>query len=650
MKRSCLAVAVIGAVAVALLAGSAARAAQDYKPDANAPRSSVPSVYKWDLAPVFPSEGAWEKAYGQANAGLKTFVAKYKGKVGDKDGLAKCLKEFFPLRLQFDRVAFYTNLRSSEDEDVTSVQVMRKKSLAAIKDFQLETAFVREAVMRMDPAKAEEVLRDADMKEYAPYLVELRRRTPRLLSPEAEKVLAQAGDNLFAEIDLNELPSDLELTFKAAQQDIQLPKIKDEDGKEVQLQLSNYGKYRASKDRDVRRGAVESFFAALKKHQDIFAATLGGEFKRDIFLAKARGYQEALAAYLDMDNLTPPVVDGLISAVHQNLKPLRRYVELRKKLLGLKDVHIYDLYTPLVPSADAELPYGEAQKDVVEALKPLGQEYVDVLSKAIVPGSGWVDIYPNKGKESGAFSTSVYGVHPYIKLNYMNMVDDASTLAHEFGHTMHSYLNAKAQPYPTAGYATILAEIASTLNEKLLNDYLLKKFKDDDKTRLALLGERLESIRTTIFRQTLFAEFERKMHAYAEAGTPLTPELFNKTYGDLVKLYYGPGYSFGANDDIEWAYIPHFYWKFYVFSYATGLSAGISLADKIGAGDTKVRDGYLKMLQSPSTEPPLEILKRAGVDLTKPDVVTAAAKLMDETITEIDKIWSKQKGGKAAVK
>ena len=610
-----------------------------YKPDSNAPRSSVPAQFKWDTSALLPSDGAWESAVGDVDSKLKAF-ARHKGTLTSAGNIRRCIEDFVVIRKLMDRIGLYANLKNTEDENVEKYNRMHQRSLALTRRFMDGTSFIKQEILSIDDARMAELMRDEALAPYRGAIGEMRRRKAHMLHPEAERVMNLAGDNLLAEIDLNELPSDVELVFKAVQRDLQLPKIKDEEGREVQLTLANYGKYRQSKDREVRRKAVEGFLSALKKYENVFAATLGGEMRRDVWLARARNYGSAVEGYLDVDNVPPKVIDSLIRAVNRNLKPLHRYVALRKKMLSLPDVRLYDLYTPIVPAAAKDVPYDEALADIRSALAPMGAEYVDALMAGAKPGAGWVDVYPNKGKESGAFSSSIWGVHPFVKLNYQNSLDDASTAAHEFGHAMHSYLNAGANQYLDSGYSTFTAEIASTFNERLLLRHLLAKPDVDDQTRLYLLGELVEGIRTTIYRQTLFAEFERRAHELAEAGTPITAELLTKTYADLVRKYYGPGYTMGQNDGVEWSYIPHFYWKFYVFSYATGLSSGIALADRVASGDEAARKGYLAMLKEPSSTPPLKALSKTGLDLDK--AVDAALSLMDRTVTEMERLAAKR--------
>jgi oligoendopeptidase F len=315
-------------------------------------------------------------------------------------------------------------------------------------------------------------------------------------------------------------------------------------------------------------------------------------------------------------------------------------VALRKKVMALDEVHLCDLYVPLVPGVAKAVPFEEALRILPEALKPLGADYGRVLAEGLNPRSGWVDLYPHKDKESGASSSSVYGPHPWLQMNYQNSLDDLSTLAHEFGHALHSHLAMRAQSYPDFRYTTLLAEIASTCNESLLSDYLVARAKDPAE-KAYLLVERLESIRTTIFRQTMFAEFERSVHAAAEAGTPVTAALLDEKYSELVRRYYGPSYTADPNDGMEWAYVDHFFYKYYVYTYATGLSSGIAIADRVRQQGEPAVQAYLGMLRGGCSKPPLELLKGAGVDLTTPAPVEAAMKTFERTLTEVETLLAK---------
>jgi oligoendopeptidase F len=616
-------------------------AATDYVPDANQERAQVPDRYKWKLDALFASDADFQKGLADAAAARERLLG-FRGKLGDPAALRACLELYFDTRLLTNKLSLYGNLRYVGDQASTTLQALRDQGLAALDALMGVASFIRQEVLAQpDTALAAAYTKEPKLAGYRPYIDEMRRRKTRVFGPEAERVLALAGDNLWAEIDLNEIPSDFEKTHAALLTDLELPKIKDEKNVEVQLTLSNYGRFRASADRRVRREAVAGLFAALRGYEHALAATLAGQMKTDVFMARARGYDTALAAYLDKDDIDPQVYRNLIDAIHENLKPLHDYVAMRKKVMGLPDIHLYDLYTPIVPSVKMEFPYDQAVNILPAALAPLGPDYVSVLRQGLDLANGWIDLYPNRNKESGAFSSSVYRIHPFLKLNYQDEYDDLSTLAHELGHALHSWKSSHAQPYVTASYANFIAEIASTVNEKLLSDEMLTRVKSDDE-RLYLLNRLVESLRTTIYRQTLFAEFELLAHTAAEQGTPLTADWLDDTYKRLIAQYYGPGLTIDENDAVEWAYIPHFFYKYYVYAYATGLSSGVVLAEGVRSGDVGKRDAYLGMLEAGSSKPPLQILRDAGVDLRKPEAVAAAARLMEKTIQEMQAIFDKR--------
>ncbi|MFA6030946.1 MAG: M3 family oligoendopeptidase [Elusimicrobiota bacterium] len=609
--------------------------AAPYKPDANAPRAAVPVEYTWDLSTLYKDDASWEKAMSDAAAKIRA-LAMHKGQLSQPASARDTLNDYFATRQLVDRAAAYAHLQAAVDTESPQVQEKDQRALKLGSDFRSSSAFIRLELLRLDDKAAAALLADPLLAPYRDYVSDLRRRRTHLLGDEGEKVLSLAEDNLWSETDLNEIPSDVERVFKAATHDIEFPLIKDEEGKEVRLTLSNYAKYRASKDRRVRRETVEALFGTLRKNKDILAATLGGEAKRDVFLARARGYARSADAYLDREGVPTAMVETLVEAVHRNLKPLHRYVALRKKILGVDEFRFYDLYPPLVPAAEKEVPYDEGLKDVFAALKPLGPDYAAELKTLLADRMS--DVYPCKGKDSGAFAHSLWGLPPRVMLNHFDQVDDVSTAAHEYGHAMHSALNMAANAAPDFGYSSLIAETASTFNEMLLARHLLAKYKGDDTMRLYLLGNLLDTLRGTIYRQTLFTEFELKLHGFVEQGVPVTPELLNRTYADLVKLYYGPDFVLGPDDGIEWAYIPHFYWKHYVFSYAGGLSSSIALSEKVYKGEKGARENYLGMLRNPRELPPVESMRGAGVDLLKPDYVDAAGRLMDETVAEMEKL------------
>ncbi len=636
LARSLTAVLMLTLIPAAVLADSPGDLPA-VTPDANVDRAAIPEIYTWDLDPLFVSDEAWDAARLKLLAEIPA-LAQFDGRLADPAALAACLELYFKLHLEANIVTLYPNLRQSTALTDETANAMVQRSLAAMDQLMSAAAFIRREVLTLsEEGLLAAYAAEPKLAEYRPYLDNLRRRADRLLSPDAERALALLGDNLWAEIDLNEIPSPLEDAFAALLSDIPWPQIEGADGEMVQLTLSNYPRYRASADRDVRSDAVAAMFGTLRQYQHALAATLAGQFQLDVDLAQARGYDTALEAYLDKDGLTPAVYNNLVSTINANLPLLHRYVELRKRTLGLEDIHIYDLYIPLAEGVDTEVPFSEARKTIITALAPLGEDYGKALAEGLDPANGWMDLYPHKDKRSGAFSASVYGPHPYVFMNYQDSIDDMSTLAHEFGHALHSDLTMKSRPYPSFRYVPFLAEVASTCNEVLLSDYLVTHA-TDPAVKAALLVERLETIRGTIFRQTMFAEFEQKVHAFVEDGTPVTAALLEATYRDLVQRYYGPGFTVDADDGMEWAYIPHFYYKYYVYSYATGLASGIAIADRVKTLGETAAAAYLAMLKGGASAPPLELLAGAGVDLTKPDALAAAMKTFEETLDQVEEL------------
>ncbi len=624
-------------LSMVVLAGSApASPLPPYNPDANAPRGSVPEIYRWDLSPLFADDAAFETALAAVEADLPRLDA-YRNRLDDVHALGQALALYFELHDRANHCTLYANLKSNVDATDEHAASMDTRARALMDEVARRATMLRAALLAVDDATMEEAyVSEPALRDHRAYVENLRRRRARVLDAEAERVLGLMGDNLWAEIDLNELPSAHEETFGALLTDIQWPVITDENGQSVQMTLASYGRYRASADRRVRREAVQAMFDTLYRFRHAFAATLAGQYELDVALARARGYDRAIEAYLDKDDLDVAVYDNLIETIHDHLEPLHRFVSLRKKVMGLDSVHLYDLYIPLTEGdVGKEVDFETARETVLAALAPLGETYAKVLRTGLDPANGWIDLYPNAGKRSGAFSASVYGVHPYVMMNYQNGMDDMSTLAHEFGHAVHSHLAMTHQPYSSFRYVPFLAEIASTCNEALLTDHLLAQAKDRAE-RAALLFERAENIRTTIYRQTLFAEFEREVHRMVEDGTPVTAEALEQLYAGLIRTYYGPDYTVDEHDGMEWAYVPHFYYKYYVFTYATGLSSGLAIAQRVRELGRPAVDGLIAMLAGGASEPPLDLLKKAGVDLTTPEPIAQAARVFEETVAELE--------------
>jgi oligoendopeptidase F len=612
-----------------------------YEPDANADRASIPGDYIWDLTVLFPDDEAWAVTLDETREKLDALDSSQDA-LSKPNGLAAYMEAYFAIELTANRLSLYASLQKDGDTTNAEYTGRHQQALKLTGQVMDEGALLRQAVLDYDTAALEAAYADAPALEtYRPWIESLRRRAGRILDPEAERVLGLAGDNLWAAIDLNELPSPLETAFGALVSEMPLPMVEDAQGQEIQLTFANYGRLRASDDRRIRRDTVAGMFSSLRGFENTFAATLGGQAKFNVFLSRSRNYDTALEAYLDKDDLDPAVYLNLINTVRAHAPALHRYVELRKKLMGLDEIHLYDLYVPMIEGAARDLSYAEGAQVIVDALQPLGEDYSERLVGIIDPREGAIDVYPAATKDSGAFSASVYGVRPFIKMNFQDSYDDVSTLAHELGHALHSSLAQDGQPYLTSRYVPFLAEIASTANEVLLSKYMVAHAASDT-DRAWYLSELVETLRTTIYRQTLFAEFELRLHELVEAGEPITAEKLNAVYGGLIEYYYGPGYTMDADDPVEWAYIPHFYYKYYVFTYATGLASGAAIAEAISTGDTAVRDAYLEMLSGGNSKPPLELLKGAGVDLTKPDAIAAALDLFDRTLTELEAILEKE--------
>ncbi len=609
-------------------------------PDANAELESIPEVYRWNLTPLCADHDACDLLTSKVRSDLERLTS-----LGQNLDTAQGLADYLDLYLELERRINVLTLHASLQLDTaTTDQVLigrHQQALSLLGELMDEGPVLRAAILGRSPEQLAAAYKEVGkLAEFKPYIKSLYRRKGHVRSPETEAVLALADDNLWAQIDLNELPSAVENAFSALISEMPLPKIPISPTEEVQLTFANYSRLRTDDDRAIREQAVAGMFATLRSLENTLAATLGGQARLSVFYARARGYDRAIDAYLDKDNIDPEVYRTLIRTVRANTGALHRYVELRKQMLGLDSVHLYDLYIPLVEGVSREIGFAEGSEMIKAALTPLGTEYGELLAKAIDPTNGWIDLYPSKNKRSGAYSASAYGSHPYIKMNFLNQLNDVSTLAHELGHAIHSHLSMTRQPYVTHRYVSFLAEIASTCNEVLLSQHMIASATSDQE-RAWLLSELLEMIRTTIFRQTMFAEHELRVHELAEAGKPITAEAISQIYSDLIRSYYGPGYTIDEDDPMEWAYIPHFYWKFYVYNYATGLSSGIALAELVASGDEAARDAYLQMLSSGSSKPPIELLREAGVDLTKPKAIESALELFDRTLDELTQLHQK---------
>ena len=626
-----------GAVAAAaVLSSSAPRVAEarnvvwtKYSPRGDAKRADVPPVYKWSLANLYVTPDAWEQAFRDAEAMLPSVAACRGTLAKDASALLKGLDLIFEVQRLVSRLQTYADADYSTDQASSACKARTDRVQALQTKLHEARAFLEPELLAMDPAALRDLLKQSPrLAKYEHLVDDLIRRRPHVLSPSEERILALSGDVLGG-------PG---FMHAALDVDVKFGTVHDEDGSETALTMSSFPRFRGSVKREVRQEAVRAFFGGLKAFSRSFAASLDMAIKGDVMVAKARNYGSALECSVDQNAVPPQVFEVLARTAEENLaKTLHRYVALRKKMLGVDAVHYYDLYNPLFPAAKRKVTYPQAIELAGQALKPLGADYLKVLGGGLDPKNGWVDAYPNEGKRSGAYCNASYRDHPIVFLNHMDELDDAFTLVHEFGHAMHFHLSAQAQEYVNSDAPIFLAEIASTFNEELLLDHLLKGAKGRDE-RLSLLNKRIENIRTTVFRQIMFAMFEADLHHEVESGGALTADRMAELYSALVRKFYGPDYVVDPDDGWEWAYIPHFYYNFYVYQYATGLMSAIALSRPVLAGNPEAARRYLEFLKSGGSDFPVATLQKAGVDLTKPDAMQATFDLFAATMDEVERL------------
>lgn len=599
-------------------------------------REDIPEKYKWNLADLFPDETAWQTAR-DAFAGKISLFEKYRGRLATSaDVLYECLSTMSNVYKEYSLLAGYASKLSDQDTRESGPLAMKQEIGQLGTKLSAAMSFIDPEILSIDKEKVQQfIAAKPALKEYEHYIDDIQRLKDHTLSPAEEKIIADAGL-------MSGTASGIYGIFKNA--DMPRPEIGLKDGQTIRLDDAAYTLHRASADRDFRKMVFEQFFGAYKQFERTFGTELYGQVKRDMFYKNVRHYDSCLESALNANNVPVSVYKSLIEGVHNNLATLHRYLKLRKRMLGVDELHYYDMYPSLVKQVEMDYTVEQAQDVIKKALQPLGSKYIATLNEAF--NNRWIDMMPNTGKRSGAYSTGgEYDFHPFILMNFNGKYDDVSTLAHELGHTMHSYFSNKNQSFINAQYPIFLAEVASTTNEALLVNYVLKQI-DDPEKRLAILGNQLETFRTTLFRQTQFAEFELKMHEMAEQGKALTGEALSKLYLDILKTYYGHDEGVTVIDDlygIEWAYIPHFYYNFYVFQYATSLCASTAVSEKILNEGESMRDLYLtNFLSAGGSEYPIPILKSVGVDMTTPEPFNMAMKKMNRIMDEIEKILAER--------
>ncbi len=588
-------------------------------------RKDVPAVDKWNLSSIYKSDDEWEKNL-KLIPELTKKVAAYKGRLGSNpETLLEALKSIEKANLQMETVFHYASLQHEADEDDPNATDRYGRAFMAYTNMEAELSFIDPELQEIDDEKIREWIAKPEFADYKIFIEKLLYFKKYILSEKEERILslqgqaAQTPDTAFSvltNVDMNK-------TFGTV----------NEDGVEKPLTETTWGVFMHSQDRKVREQAYKKFYAKYEEHQNTIAALYAGSVNQDVFTMRARGYESSLHAALYGNKVPVSVYHNLIDCIHKNLPTLHEYYALRKKALGLDELRHYDVYVPLVKSVQSKTSYEEAVEICRNALSPLGKEYTDRLCSGLL--NGWADRYENIGKRSGAFSSGCFVGDPFILLNYHDEnIRDVFTMAHEGGHSMHSWYSVHNNPFMCYEYTIFEAEVASTFNEELVFEYLLKNAKDQEMKKY-LLAMRADDILATLHRQTMFAEFELKAHEFVENGKPLTPELLRKTYRELLQLYFGPEMHFEESSDMEGLRIPHFYTAFYVYKYATGISAALALAHRVTTGGEKERDDYFKFLKSGGSRYPIESLKIAGVDMESVEPVQAACDTFKEIVEQL---------------
>jgi len=599
-------------------------------------RSKIADQYKWNLADIYPSDAAWKEAKQKLIKELP-MVEKYQGTLGSStQQLLGCLDLVTNLNKEFTRLYTYASLSLDQDTRVQSYLGLQQEMSQLGATFGAKTAFIEPEILKIDQVRVQEFLKSEKKLEiYRHYLDDILRRKAHTGTEGEEKIIADAGL-------MSDAPSSIHDIFANA--DFPYPEITLSDGKTVKLDQAGFELQRTSTNREDRKKVFAAFMGKLNDYRRTYGTELNAQVKKDLFYKNARRYNSCLESALDGSNIPTQVYHSLVDNVNKNLSTFHRYLKLRQRILGVDQLHYYDLYAPLLANVDLKYNIEESQKNILAALQPLGDDYVSMVKRAF--NERWLDVYPTEGKRSGAYSNgSAYDVHPYILLNYNGKYNDMSTIAHELGHTMHSYLSNTHQPYATSDYPIFVAEVASTFNEALLIDYMLKQIKYDN-VRLSLLGNYLEGIKGTVFRQTQFAEFELRIHEMAEKGEPLTGDVLNQVYDEIVKKYYGHDKNVCIVDDeikSEWMFIPHFYYNFYVYQYATSFTASAALSERTLAGDKAATKEYIEFLSSGGSDYPIALLKKAGVDMTTSEPFDLTMKKMNRVMDEMEKILDTMK-------
>lgn len=583
-------------------------------------RDEISDEYKWNLEDMFASDALWEEEYEQTKE-LCNKIASYQGKLTESAAtLLAYFQDTDEANYHLERIYVYANERYHQDTAVSKYQGYASRADSLMVMAESSSAFAEPEILEASAEAINAFYKEQpELLKYQRAIDEILRKKAHTLSKEEEKILADAGEIAVG-------PENIFSMFNNA--DIRFPAIKDAEGNELPVSHGTFIQLMENKDRNIRKQAFESMYHTYQQFGNTVASIFTSHLKQEHFFAKTKKYDSVRAMHLDQGNIPEGVYDNLIETVHKHLPAMHRYMAERKKILGVEELHMYDLYTPLIDDYDKKYTYEEAKETVLKGLAPMGEEYLSILKDGL--SGGWIDVYENENKKSGAYSWGAYGTHPYVLLNHKDNLNSVFTLAHEMGHAIHTYYSNKTQPITYSGYLIFVAEVASTCNEALLMQYLMKNAADE-KERRYLINHQLEEFRTTLFRQTMFAEFEQIVHKKIADGEALTQEALNKIYHDLNVLYYGPDVVVDEEIDYEWMRIPHFYTSFYVYQYATGYSAATAFSKLILEGGQPAVDRYVtNFLCGGCSKDPIELLKNAGVDMSTPEPVDAALQVFEE--------------------
>lgn len=591
-------------------------------------REEINNKYKWHLEDIYSSKEDFEKAFENSKNEIDKILS-FKGKLNNSsDTLLNCLKECDRISLEIDKIYVYANMKFHEDSTVSESQILSNRAESLITEYMAKTSFITPEILTIPKENLNKFIEEnKSLKLYTHFLENIQRESKHILSDSEEKILSQFSEISSSPQNIFTMLNDADMTFKD---------IENEKGEKVQLTKGRYVSFLENKSREVRKEAFNSLYDSYLDHKNTIAATYYGNVKSDVITANIRGYSSALEMALSDDNIPVSVYDNLVDTVRNNLNLLHRYVSLRKKILKVDQLHMYDLYVPLTEDFEMEIPYEKAQEIVLEGLKPMGEDYIENLKKGF--NGGWIDVHENKGKRGGAYSWGTYSVHPYVLLNHQDNINSTFTLAHEMGHALHSYYTWEKQPYIYSGHKIFVAEVASTCNEVLLIKHLLKTT-DDKEFKKYLVNYFLEQFRGTFFRQTMFAEFEKIAHEMVQRGEPLTADNLSALYHKLNCDYFGDDIIVDEKIDIEWARIPHFYNSFYVYQYSTGYCAAIALAEKILAEGESAVKKYKEFLSKGNSEYSIDLLKGAGVDMTEKAPLESAMKVFESLLDEMEKLF-----------